>query len=164
MNIKLTPPQHAILAYAVNHTDGKIGWFPPNINGGARKKVLDSLFRRALITPSGGDWFVAAEGYDALGHPRPESVPIADTCAPMAATCAETSAATQPRTRQNSKQAQVIAMLRKPEGVTIPQICAATDWQQHTVRGMLSGVFKKKLGLNIVSVKTDAGDRAYRIA
>ena len=58
----------------------------------------------------------------------------------------------------------MIAMLRMPEGATIPQICAATGWQQHTVRGMLSGVFKKKLGLNIVSVKTDAGDRAYRIA
>ena len=164
MNTILTPAQHAILAYAVNHADGKIGWFPRNINGGARKKVLDSLFQRALITPFGGDWFVAAEGYDALGHPRPESAPIADTCAPMAATCAENPAAIQTRTRENSKQSQVIAMLRMPEGVTIPQICTATGWKAHSVRGMLSGVFKKKLGLTIVSVKTDAGDRSYRIA
>ena len=164
MNTKLTPAQHAILAYAVNHADGKIDWFPPNINGGARKKVLDSLFQRALITTDGTDWFVAAEGYDSLGHPRPESTPIADTCAPMAATCAENPAATQPRTRKNSKQAQVIAMLRMPEGATIPQICAATGWQQHTLRGMFSGVLKKKLGLTIISNKTDAGDRAYRIA
>ena len=164
MNTKLTPAQHAILAYAVNHADGKIDWFPRNINGGARKKVLNSLFQRALITPFRDDWFVAAEGYDALGHPRPESAPIADTCAPMAATCAENLGFTQPRTRQNSKQAQVIAMLRKPEGVTIPEICAATGWQQHTLRGMFSGVLKKKLGLTIVSFRTDAGDRAYRIA
>jgi len=32
------------------------------MNNGARKKVLDSLFNRALITPLGDEWFVAAEG------------------------------------------------------------------------------------------------------
>ena len=58
----LTPAQHAILAYAINHTAGKIDWFPDNIKGGARKKVLDGLFNRALITTNGSDWFVAAEG------------------------------------------------------------------------------------------------------
>ncbi|CAE6686656.1 DUF3489 domain-containing protein [Candidatus Nitrotoga fabula] len=167
MDNQLTPAQHIILAYAVNHTDGKIGWFPQNINGGARKKVLDSLFQRALITPSGGDWFVAAEGYDAMGMPRPGNKEqlkpdtIAEIDQPEAA--APEQAQSKTSKRQNSKQAQVISMLRMPEGVTIPQICAATGWQQHSVRGMFSGVFKKKLGLTIVSVKTDAGDRAYRI-
>ncbi len=68
---QLTPAQHAILAHAVEHTSGKIDWFPDNIKGGARKKVLDGLFNRALITTDGTDWFVAAEGYDALGLPRP---------------------------------------------------------------------------------------------
>lgn len=68
---QLTPAQHAILAHAVEHTSGKIDWFPDNIKGGARKKVLDGLFNRALITTDGTDWFVAAEGYDALGIPRP---------------------------------------------------------------------------------------------
>ncbi len=43
---QLTPAQHAILAYALEHTDGKIDWFPDNIKGGARKKVLDGLFNR----------------------------------------------------------------------------------------------------------------------
>ena len=59
--IQLTPAQHAILAYALEHTDGKIDWFPDNIKGGARKKVLDALFNRALITTDGTDWFVAAD-------------------------------------------------------------------------------------------------------
>jgi hypothetical protein len=68
---QLTPAQHAILAHAVEHTSGKIDWFPDNIKGGARKKVLDGLFNRALITTDGTDWFVAAEGYDVLGMPRP---------------------------------------------------------------------------------------------
>jgi hypothetical protein len=43
---QLTPAQHAILAYALEHTSGKIDWFPDNIKGGARKKVLDGLFNR----------------------------------------------------------------------------------------------------------------------
>ena len=68
---QLTPAQQAILAHAVEHTSGKIDWFPDNIKGGARKKVLDGLFNRALITTDGTDWFVAAEGYDALGVARP---------------------------------------------------------------------------------------------
>ena len=69
--IQLTPAQHAILAYAIEHTGGKIEWFPDNIKGGARTKVLEGLFNKALITRDSADWFVAAEGYDALGRARP---------------------------------------------------------------------------------------------
>src|SRR3546814_2540366 len=47
--IQLTPAQHAILAYAIEHTGGKIEWFPDNIKGGARTKVLEGLFNRAQI-------------------------------------------------------------------------------------------------------------------
>jgi hypothetical protein len=53
-------------------------------------------------------------------------------------------------------------MLRRPAGVTIAAIMAATDWQQHSVRGFLAGVVRKKLGLNLVSDRTDKG-RVYRI-
>jgi uncharacterized protein DUF3489 len=40
---------------------------------------------------------------------------------------------------------------------------AATDWQQHSVRGFLAGVVRKRMGLNLVSEKTEQG-RVYRIA
>ncbi len=156
MTIQLTPAQHAILAYAHQHNDGKIVWFPDNIKGGARKKVLDGLFNRALITPMHDNWFITAEGYDALGVPRkaPISAKAIDAVIEHA----------KPRTRDNSKQAQVIAMLKRPEGATIAQICEATGWQQHTVRGTFAGAFKKKLGLEITSIKEDGRDRVYRIA
>lgn len=163
---QLTPAQHAILVYAINHTSGKIDWFPDNIKGGARKKVIDGLFSRALITSDGTDWFVAAEGYDALGVRRPAAPTAADPTEMEAAVeAAEASLGIKVprRARENSKQALVIAMLRRPEGATIAQICEATGWQSHTVRGTLAGALKKKLGLTIQSEKHD-GDRIYRIA
>jgi hypothetical protein len=39
---------------------------------------------------------------------------------------------------------------------------AATDWRQHSVRGFLAGVVRKKLGLNLISGSTEKG-RVYRI-
>ncbi len=167
--IQLTPAQHAILAYAVEHTGGKIEWFPDNVKGGARKKVLEGLFNRGLITTGGADWFVAAEGYEALGRPRPAPVPeAADAELEAAVTAAEATWAQQrteskSRTRENSKQAAVIQMLQRPEGATINQICAATGWQAHTVRGTFAGAFKKKLGLTITSEKPEGSERIYRI-
>ena len=64
--------------------------------------------------------------------------------------------------RPDTKHAHIIAMLRMPAGTTIAAIMTATDWQQHSVRGFLAGVVRKKLGLNLVSESTDKG-RVYRI-
>jgi hypothetical protein len=66
--------------------------------------------------------------------------------------------------REDSKQAQVIAMLRRPTGATLDDLIAATGWQRHTVRGVLSGALKKRLGLTIQSEKTTGSPRTYRIA
>ena len=229
----LTTTQHAMLAHAIHQTEGRIDWFPENIKGGARQKVLQGLFNRALITPLGPGWFVAAEGYDALGCARPTACSIApdpeldaavaqaeaswaqdmDTNESASATQAQPSEAAietdtqvdqhdnatgcderlagtdatateidatqgqplpaaapaeQPitkaiRTREHSKQATIIGMLQRAEGATIAQICEATGWQAHTVRGTFAGAFKKKLGMTITSDKTQGGVRTYRV-
>ena len=71
MTIQLNPTQNAVLTHAAQNTNGKITWFPDNVKGGARQKVLTGLFNRALITSEGVEHFVTAEGYDALGLTRP---------------------------------------------------------------------------------------------
>ena len=62
-----------------------------------------------------------------------------------------------------SKQSRVIAMLQSPQGATIAAMMKATDWQQHSVRGFLAGVVRKRLKLKLSSKKVD-GNRVYQIA
>ena len=182
--IALNPTQTAVLTHAIDHTQGKIEWFPEKIKGGARQKVIEGLFKRAMIIGSDGDWQVTAEACDALGRERPGQRATAETATPTGEKTPKVARKTErkaakptpdaaasgdsetpaPRTRDNSKQAQVIAMLKRPEGATIKQVCEATEWQAHTVRGTFAGAFKKKLGLTITSEKADGGEHIYRIA
>ena len=68
----------------------------------------------------------------------------------------------QPNGEPGSKQANVIAMLKSPAGATIDAMMKATGWQQHSVRGFLAGVVRKRLKLKLGSKKVD-GERVYRI-
>jgi hypothetical protein len=69
----------------------------------------------------------------------------------------------QPDAKRRSKQAEVMAMLRRPEGATVDEVASAMGWQRHTVRGLFSGTLKKKLGLTLASAQEERG-RVYRIA
>ncbi len=64
--------------------------------------------------------------------------------------------------RKDSKLAKLIALLKGTGGATITELSKATRWQAHSVRGVMSGVIKKKRGLKITSVRSD-GVRTYRI-
>ncbi len=61
-----------------------------------------------------------------------------------------------------SKQDAILALLRKPGGAGITSLVKATNWQPHSIRGFLSGVVRKKLGLSLRSEKLK-GERRYRI-
>ena len=58
--------------------------------------------------------------------------------------------------KRPSKQDEVIAMLRRPEGATVDEVASAMGWQRHTVRGLFSGTLKKKLGRTLASRKRSA--------
>jgi hypothetical protein len=64
--------------------------------------------------------------------------------------------------QQSSKQDHMIALLKHPQGSTIEELAKVTGWQKHSVRGMISGVLKKRLGLSITSGTEERG-RVYRI-
>jgi hypothetical protein len=66
--------------------------------------------------------------------------------------------------RSGSKQAKVADLLRRPGGASIKEMMRATGWQAHSVRGVISGALRKKHGLAIISEKSKAGERRYRIA
>ena len=65
--------------------------------------------------------------------------------------------------REGSKKAEILALLRRVGGATLPELMAATDWQAHSVRGFLSGTLRKKMGLTVESAKRQDGERIYSI-
>ena len=66
--------------------------------------------------------------------------------------------------RAGTKQAQIIAMLQRPEGATVAEMVEATGWLAHTVRGSISGALKKKLGLPIAAEKVEGRGTVYRLS
>jgi hypothetical protein len=60
-----------------------------------------------------------------------------------------------------SKSDQVLLLLRRKGGASIAELQKQTGWQPHSVRGFLSGTVKKKLGLELLSERTEKGERRY---
>ena len=143
---KLTKTQSETLN--LGHHKGTFSAQDLPLNGGAAKKVIDSLLKRELIceVPRNGwmDYALTPAGRQAIGVEEAEEKQ-------------------KPKTRSGTKLDQVIKMLSRPEGATIAQIMEQTGWQQHTVHGTLAGALKKRLGLTIESEKPDDGKRIYRI-
>ena len=62
-----------------------------------------------------------------------------------------------------TKQERVLILLSRPDGASIAEMMQATNWQQHSVRGLLAGTVKKKLGFLLTSSKPEDGVRHYCI-
>ena len=127
-------------------------------------------------TADGQQGPAAAQGDDDAGDARPEPTeppqaaeqaatpePAAESAAQAAkpakrkakakAKPAKAAPADKPTPRAGTKQAQMIELLKRPEGATVEQIAEATGWQHHTIRGAISGALKKKLGLNVEATR-----------
>lgn len=67
------------------------------------------------------------------------------------------------KSRNGTKQAELIGLLKRAKGATVAEMAEALGWQNHTVRGAMSGALKKKLGLTIESGMDEKRGRVYRI-
>jgi len=72
-------------------------------------------------------------------------------------------AAPAPTPRDGSKKQIVLDMMRTRTGATMAAIMKATGWQTHSVRGFVSGMVTKKMGLVVESTRSESGDRTYKI-
>ncbi|MBF0153243.1 MAG: DUF3489 domain-containing protein [Magnetococcales bacterium] len=156
---ELTTTQKTILEAAIGHLNGSIHPLPEHIKGGAAQKVIESLLKKGLIEEDGPQtWRINETGLHAIGLNLPQggmekTDSAANFDADVAAAEIALAEAKPRRTRENSKQAQVIGLLKRPEGATTAQIAAVTGWQNHTIRGFIS-IAKKKLGLEITARRT----------
>jgi predicted ArsR family transcriptional regulator len=176
---KLSDTQAVILSAASQRGDGAVLPLPETlkIRGGAVDKVLGSLKAKGLIEHRGsrrGDnpppLRITRAGLEAIGI-EPEDVGdiqrggtegarVADAADVEGRAQSGAPADTQPDAaatgtpRAGTKQALMIALLKRPAGATVEQIAAATGWQHHTIRGAISGALKKRLGLTVETIRT----------
>lgn len=69
----------------------------------------------------------------------------------------------KPLTREGSKTAQILELLKRPGGATLQDLMKVTEWQPHSIRGFISGTLGKKMGLLVESAKSEGGKRTYSI-
>jgi hypothetical protein len=155
---KLTPTQALLLRAAARRVDGRV--IPPaNLRGGARVKAMTALMRREWIEAGDGGYVLTDSGYAVAGRKRPtppEDIQKLDT--PDALQLLEGIPV-----RPGTKLAALVVALRRPQGATNLQLMLATGWQPHSVRGAVSGLLRKRLGLNVTLTRNAAGERVYRI-
>lgn len=155
---KLSPAQSLLLRTAARRADGRV--MPPDtLRGGGRAKVLTALLQRGWIEPADGGHVLTGAGYAAIGQQLrapPDDVQPVDTTADL-------QLLEGIPVRPGTKLAALVMTLRRPQGATSLQLMLATGWQPHTVRGAISGMLRKKLGLNVVLAHNDTGERVYRV-
>ena len=57
----------------------------------------------------------------------------------------------------------VLALLRRKQGASSAEIAKATGWQDHTIRGFISGTVTKRMRLTVESCSNEDRGRTYRI-
>ena len=171
---KLSDTQSVILSAAAQRTDRFALPLPKSLKGGAAHKVVSALVAKGLLKEVKANRKLSDPVWRETEDGHPLTLIITDTG--LAAIGIEVepskSKAQKPdpkppvkerKTREGTKQALVIEMLRRPTGASIAEIVEATQWESHTTRGFFAGALKKKLGLTIVSEKDEVRGRVYKI-
>ena len=155
---KVSPAQCLLLRTAARRPDGRV--IPPDtLRGGARVTVLTSLLQRGWIEPADDGHVMTDAGYAAIGLQRPAPP---DDAQPVDIN-GDLQLLEGIPVRPGTKLAALVMALRRPQGATSLQLMLATGWQPHSVRGAISGMLRKKLGLNVVLSHNGSGERVYRV-
>jgi hypothetical protein len=186
---KLTDTQSIIISRAATRPGNLALPLPGGLHGAAAKKVVGMLLERGWLEEveanlrrgeplwretgdgHGTTLIATAAGLEAVGI---EPV-VASTMANLRkakpgpaieATAAEGDTPDVPKPvaiRSGTKQAQIIALLQRPEGASVAEIVSETGWLAHSVRGLISGALKKKMGLPISSEKVEERGTVHRV-
>ena len=158
---KLSTTQQSLIKVAAGCDDRAIRW-PANLRGGARTKIIAALVEAGFAKNQNGTLVVTDTGMRAVGiEPKPATkAPGNRKTKPARRAKAE---GAPRKARSDSKQARLIEMLKREKGATIDEIVKAFAWQAHTVRGVIAGALKKKLGLKVTSEKDESRGRVYKI-
>jgi hypothetical protein len=111
---------------------------------------------------TGSNEVAAAKANSGTKSTKPPGGAERSSAKKAAAPSAKATKASPSRRKPDSKQDQILAMLRQPGGTTLDALVKATGWQKHSVRGFLAGTVRKKLKLPLLSLKVE-GIRTYRI-
>ena len=168
MIIQLTDAQRAILEPACQREDLCIYPVTAPLKGGAVGNVCKSLLKRGLLEEAAATDAQTVWRHDEAAGPLTLRVTpagqkaVAGEDTPPEAPAAAPIPAPAPLAK-TSRQDTLLSLLRRREGATIADMAEATGWQVHSVRGALSGIIGKKLGLKVVSEKLTDRGRVYRI-
>ena len=153
---KLTETQSIILSAGAQRADNIALPLPKGLHGAAAKMAVTKMIAHGWLQEVDANlrrgeplWRETGDGHGTEPEPDPQPT-AAETPKPVTI-------------RAGTKQAQIIALLQRPEGAAITEIVAETGWMAHSVRGMISGALKKKLGLPIASEKVDGRGTVYRL-
>jgi hypothetical protein len=158
----LSPSARTVLTTAAGREDRRA--FAPSLPAAAQRSVIRSLLQRGLLDKDEGDFRITAAGLTAIGVLTPVAAPVgranlrsaaqaavaawnAGTSLEEALTSLQSALGAPRSLRTNTKRAQVLSLLRRPEGASGPQIGEATGWAPHTVRGFLAGL--QRQGMNV---------------
>ncbi len=191
---KLTDTQLVILSAAAQRQDGTVLPLPRSlkVNKVAATAVLKRLLKKGLVaerpavadeahwreTRDGGRTALAITdtGLQAIGvdvdektgeqsrSTKPPPKQRSRRAKPKPSGSKPMGRALPAAARPGTKQALLIDLLKRKKGATIAEMAAKAGWQPHSVRGVISGALKKKLGLTVISERAGGRGRVYRIA
>lgn len=173
----LTKTQSLILITGAQRADNIAMPLPVGLHGAAAKKVVTMMIDRGWLNEVDADTCKGEPLWRETGDGHGTTLVVTDAgllavgiepvvVKTMAAVREHGAAVPAPKTptpRTGTKQAQIIALLQRPEGASIAEIVAVTGWLAHSVRGLISGALKKKLGLPVTSEKQDGRGTVYKL-